>query len=240
VSVVIFTGLSRYADPWHPVAETSAEIARVVRALGVEPDLRTDETPDALADLSGVDLLIVNSGRGNPDAPPAHDTAWQQSFDAVAAHARAGGAVLGVHSAAAAFPDWPGWADIIGTGWTPGVSGHPEASVAVFEADRSAHDHPVFEGLAPIDGVTEGPVVVAYDERYWRMPVHPGNVPLLGHRTLGDWYVVGWLCGGSRMYDGLGHDKRSYASVQRRRYLANEIRWLLRDRAALTIDEGEL
>ncbi len=240
MSVVIFTGLSRYADPWHPVADTSAEIARVVRALGMEPDMRTDETPDALADLTGVDLLIVNSGRGNPDAPPRYDPAWQQSFDAVLAHAEAGSAVLAVHSAAAAFPEWPGWADIIGTGWTPGVSGHPEASLAVFEADPSAAHHPVFDGLTPLEGVTDRPVVVAYDERYWRMPVRTGNTPLLGHVTLGDWHVVGWSREGTRVYDGLGHDRRSYASAHRRRYLANEIRWLLRDRAALTIDEGEL
>ncbi len=240
VSVVIFTGLSRYADPWHPVAETSAEIARVVRALGIEPDLRTDETPEALADLTGVELLIVNSGRGNPDAPPTYDPSWQPSFDAVGAYAEAGSPVLAVHSAAAAFPEWAGWADIIGTGWTPGVSGHPESSLAVFEADESARDHPVFEGLQPLAGVTQSPVVVAYDERYWRMPVHEGNTPLLGHVTLGDWYVVGWSRDGTRIYDGLGHDRRSYASGHRRRYLANEIRWLLRDRVALTIDEGEL
>ena len=239
VSVVIFTGLSRYRDPWHPVAETSAEIARVVRALGLEPEMRTDESPDALADLSGVDLLVVNSGRGDPDAPPTYDPAWQASFDAVAAYAAAGSPILAVHSSAAAFPEWPAWADIIGTSWTPGVSGHPEASLAVFEADPSATGHPVFSGLEPIDGVTERPVVVAYDERYWRLPVHEGNTPLLGHEALGDWYVVSWSRHGSRIYDGLGHDRRSYASVQRRRYLAGEIRWLLRDRE-LTVNEGEL
>lgn len=240
MSVVIFTGLSRYQDPWHPVAETSAEIAGVVRALGLEPEMRTDESPDALADLSGVDLLIVNSGGGDPDAPIAYDPAWQASFDAVAAYAAAGSPILAVHNAAKAFPEWPAWADIVGTGWTPGTSGHPEASLAVFEADPSAATHPVFDDLNPVIGVTERPVVICYDERYWRMPVRDGNTPLLGHETRGDWYVMGWSRGGSVVFDGLGHDRRSYASVQRRRYLANEIRWLLRDRVALTDNEGEL
>ncbi|HEX7397438.1 MAG TPA: ThuA domain-containing protein [Propionibacteriaceae bacterium] len=240
MSVVIFTGLSRYQDPWHPVAETSAEIAGVVRALGLEPEMRTDESPDALADLSGVDLLIVNSGGGDPDTPIAYDPAWQASFDAVAAYAAAGSPILAVHNAAKAFPEWPAWADIVGTGWIQGTSGHPEISLAVFEADPSAVTHPVFDHLAPISGVTERPAVICYDERYWRLPVRAGNTPLLGHETRGDWYVMGWSRGGSVVVDGLGHDRRSYASVQRRRYLANEIRWLLRDRVALTGNEGAL
>lgn len=239
MSVVIFTGLSRYRDPWHPVAETSTEIARVVGTLGLEPEIRTDETPGALADLSGVDLLIVNSGGGDPDAPITYDPAWQPSFDAIAAYAAAGSPILAVHSAAKAFPEWPGWADIVGTGWIQGTSGHPEISLAVFEADPSAVAHPVFDHLSPLAGVTERPVVTCYDERYWRLPVHAGNAPLLGHETLGDWYVVSWSRGGSVVFDGLGHDRRSYASVQRRAYLAGEIRWLLRDRG-LTLNEGEL
>lgn len=239
MSVVIFTGLSRYQDPWHPVAETSAEIARVVRELGLQPDIRTDETPGALADLSGVDLLIVNSGGGDPDAPIVYDPAWQPSFDAVAAFAAAGSPILAVHNSAHAFPDWPGWEEIIGTGWTPGVSGHPEISLAVFEADPVAVTHPIFDHLAPLRGVTERPVVISYDERYWRMPVRDGNTPLLGHETQGEWYVMSWSRGTSVVFDGLGHDRRSYASLQRRQYLAGEIRWLLRDRG-LTLNEGEL
>ena len=240
MSVVIFTGLSRYQDPWHPVAETSAEIARVVRALGLEPEMRTDESPDALADLRGVDLLIVNSGGGDPKAPPTFDAAWQPSFDAISAYAAAGFPILGVHSSAMAFPEWRAWADIIGTAWVPGTSGHPEASLAVFEADPSAVAHPVFEGLAPISGVTERPVVICYDERYSRMDDRDGNTPLLGHETSGAWHVMGWARGGSVVFDGMGHDRRSYTSVQRRRYLAGEIRWLLRDRITLTIKEEEL
>jgi hypothetical protein len=227
VPITIFTGLSRYADPWHPVAETSAEIAGVVRSLGLDVDLRTDEDPEALADLAGVDLLIVNSGGGDPEHPITYDPAWQPSFDAVAAHVAAGGALLAVHSSAAGFPEWPGWADIIGTSWTRGTSGHPEISLAVFEADPSAVDHPVFSGLSPVAGVTDRPALVCYDERYWRMTVKDGNTPLLGHETLGDWHVMGWSRGPRILLDGLGHDARSYTSAHRRLYLANEIRWLL-------------
>lgn len=225
--VTIFTGLSRYADPWHPVAETSAQIAAVAENLGLAVDLRTDEDPASLADLSGVDLLIVNSGGGDPDQPIAYDPAWQPAFDAISAHVASGGALLAVHNAAIAFPEWAAWADIIGASWIRGTSGHPESSYAVFEADRSAVDHPVFTGLSPIDGVTDRPAVVCYDERYWRLDQHDGNTPLLGHETLGAWHVNGWARGDNVLFDGLGHDARSYTSAHRRRYLANEIRWLL-------------
>ncbi len=240
MSVVVFTGLSRYQDPWHPVAETSQEIASVVRTLGLTPDMRTDESPDDLSDLSGVDLLIVNSGGGDPETPPTYDAAWQPVYDAVAAHAASGGAILAVHNSAVAFPEWAGWAEIVGTGWERGVSGHPEISLAVFEADPSAADHPVFDGVDALQGVTERPAVVCYDERYWKMPVLPGNTPLLGHETLTSWHVMGWARGERVLYDGLGHDRRSYRSALRRRYLANEIRWLLRDRVATSPHQGDL
>ncbi len=225
--ITIFTGLSRYADPWHPVAETSAEIAAVVANLGLDVDLRTDEDPEALADLSGVDLLIVNSGGGDPEQPIPSDPAWQASFDAISAHVAAGGALLAVHNAAIAFPEWSGWPDIIGASWVRGTSGHPEISLGVFEADPSAVDHPVFSGLTPIAGVTDRPSLVCYDERYWRLVSHEGNTPLLGHETSGEWHVMGWARGPRVLFDGLGHNKRSYTSAHRRRYLANEIRWLL-------------
>lgn len=233
MSVVVFTGLSRYQDPWHPVAETSQEIAAVARSLGLAVELRTDEAPDCLADLSGVDLLVVNSGGGDPEAPPTYDPDWQPSYDALDAYASAGGAILAVHNAAVAFPEWPGWQTIVGTGWERGVSGHPDISLAVFEADPTAVGHPVLDGFEPIAGVTERPTVVCYDERYWKMPVLPGNTPLLGHDTLGGWHVMGWARGERVLYDGMGHDRRSYASGQRRRYLANEIRWLMRDQGEL-------
>lgn len=241
MTVTIFTGLSRYADPWHPVADTSAEIARVVAGLGSDVELRTDEHPEALADLDGVDLLIVNSGGGDPERPPVYDPAWQSSFDALAAHVAGGGGLLAVHNAATAFPEWPVWADIIGTGWDRGTSGHPEISLAVFEADPSAVDHPVFDGIAPLAGVTDRPAVVCHDERYWRLPLHEDITPLLGHETAGAWHVMGWARGERVVYDGLGHDGRSYASAHRRRYLANEIRWLLGNRLSTTTrTEGEL
>src|SRR5699024_2171901 len=49
----IVTGHGRYADPWHPFAETSAGIASVAADLDADHDVVT-VTPEAIGDLDGV------------------------------------------------------------------------------------------------------------------------------------------------------------------------------------------
>src|SRR5260370_41655132 len=60
-NVLILSGAGRFADPWHPFAETSDRIAGILRGEGfhVEVDERIDER---MPDLRGVDLLVVNIG----------------------------------------------------------------------------------------------------------------------------------------------------------------------------------
>ncbi len=227
--ITVLSGVGRYADPWHPISETSRCIAEVLGAEGYEVEVRPDHDPDAWSDLSGVDVLVVNSGGGDPDVPPQRVAEWEPVYQAIDRFVAVGGPLLGVHSAANAFPEWPGWAEIIGTNWTRGVSGHPDASVSVFEAQPGAEGHPVFDGIEPLTGVVERevPAVIAYDERYWRMPLRPSITPLLGHESPFGWHVMGWANGRRAMYDGLGHDARSYLSASRCRYLTNEVAWLL-------------
>ena len=40
---------------------------------------------------------------------------------------------------------------------------------------------------------------------------------------------MGWAVGDRVLFDGLGHDERSYQSESRRKLLVNEVEWLLRD-----------
>lgn len=226
VTVVVLSGQTRYADPWHPIADTSKAIAGLCQELGLSVEIRSDTDPAGWADLAGVELLVVNSGAGMPDQPLQPDPVWAPVYEAVAGYAAGGGRILGVHTAANAFPEWPGWADIIATGWEPGRSGHPRRSLAVFQPAEGAADHPVFAGL-PVLPEAGGPGVIAYDERYWGLVLRDSVTPLMRHESADTWHTMGWCVGDRVLFDGLGHDLRSYASPSRRRYLTNAVRWLL-------------
>ena len=64
---IILNGAGRYADPWHPYAETSARLASLVAEAGYDVEVR-DDVDAALATLGGdVALLVVNAG--DPDGP---------------------------------------------------------------------------------------------------------------------------------------------------------------------------
>lgn len=219
---LVLSGQGRYADPWHPFAETSDAVAEVVTDLGWAVEVRASEA-GALADLSGVDVLVVNTGGGDPASPPTPDAAWQRDFEHLQGHVDAGRPVLALHAAANTFPDWEQWPEILGGRWVRGTSTHPELSHAVFEACPEQASHPVFAGLPTGDqlGLPElGPCILCHDERYSELTVHAGSVALLRHHTAGRHQVCAWL-NGSVLYDGLGHDARSYASASRRRFLAN-------------------
>lgn len=102
--------------------------------------------------------------------------------------------------------------------WVRGTSWHPQRCIATFEKVPGAEGHPVWQGLD---------VVTAYDERYSDLDVHEDSVPLIHHELSEQWQVMGWAHGSNVVYDAMGHDRRSYMSETRRRYLLNEVEWLL-------------
>lgn len=51
--------------------------------------------------------------------------------------------------------------------------------------------------------------------------------PLVQHELEGRPEVMGWAVGHRVIFDGLGHDERSYESESRRQLLVNEVTWLL-------------
>ncbi|WP_460770838.1 ThuA domain-containing protein [Mariniluteicoccus flavus] len=222
--VRVFTGHDRYADPWHPFAETSAALAEIIGDLPCvgAVEVVTDE-PEALSELGGIDLLVVNSGAGTDPAdppPPAPD--WTRAFAACHDWLDNGGRVLGVHTAANTFVDWPAWPGILGGQWIRGTSMHPPRSVARFRA--LAPDHPCLCGVEH----TDGPGVDADDERYSFLAVDPASTGLLDHEHDGVRHVMAWAAADRRAaYVGLGHDARAYASPGTRRLVANCVEWLL-------------
>lgn len=226
--VTILSGTGRYSDPWHPFAATSGAIADIVAAMGLDVAVRGTGSPESLT-ADDARLVVVNCGKG--EEPPSPDPAWAAIFSDFGEWIDNGGRILAVHTAAATFPDWPAWAALIGGRWVEGRSSHPPFSGAVFTAAAGAEGHPVLEGLPDASGLDPAlagqPMVLAFDERYSGLDVAPGSVPLLTHELAGQTEVVGWAVGRRILYDGLGHDERSYRSTTRRRLLENEVRWLL-------------
>lgn len=217
-TIRVIDGTGRHCDPWHPFHETTPAIAATLTEAGYRVDVR-DAEPDAISDLRGVDLLVVNAGGGtdprNPlPTPPEWAAAYGKLGDWLDTHP-----VLAVHTGINAFRDWDRWFEICGGTWVPGVSGHPERSLAVFEPMPGAEGHPILAGLDR---------VIAYDERYWKIDIHAGIAPVLMHETFDVLYPVVWVTpSGRAIYDALGHMGRTYESPERRRLLTNEVAYLL-------------
>ncbi|OYN88824.1 ThuA domain-containing protein [Parenemella sanctibonifatiensis] len=232
-TIRVVRGHGRYTDPWHPFVESSDGIASVAREHpGASVDL-VDAEPAALADLSGVDLVILNTGTGtDPKSPLPEDAEWAAAHEAFGAWIDGGGKVIGTHTAAASLRDWPRWSELLGGQWVRGVSMHPPRSDAHFRPVTGQESHPLLAGLP------EG--VRAFDERYSKLTLAPDSVPVLEHELEEQYWSEGpdgtqhgarqlcvWVSAAGLIYDALGHGPEAYESPGRRRLLANEIAHLL-------------
>ena len=209
---LVLAGRGRYGDPWHDHAATSYRVARELTAGGFAVEVRST-FPDALADLTGDDLLVVNAGLGAPDDD---DATWRPLHEAVRDHAAAGGPVLALHQAAMTFRDSPWWSEVIGGRWVEDRSWHPPQDLATFDVHAG---HAVTDGLGPL---------VVDDERYTDLAVAPDVRALVTHDEAGTTHAVVWVAPSWRaVYDGLGHGVESYATPARAELLRREARWLV-------------
>lgn len=222
---VILSGSGRYADPWHPFAETSAALAGIVAGAGYYVEAR-DDVLAGLAALEGVDLLVVNSA--NPDSPspegavdtgepdPARVAAATAGFDAALAR---GIGILAVHTAVGTLPEVPSFGRALGARWIEGASWHPPIG------DARVHlvgNHPISDELTDF---------TIFDERYSGLRLTETIEPIAEHEEDGIRHPLIWAreIGRSRLvYDGLGHDARSYDSVEHRELLTRALEWLSR------------
>ncbi|WP_395243949.1 ThuA domain-containing protein [Agromyces sp. MMS24-K17] len=224
---MILSGAGRYADPWHPFPATSERLAELVREAGYDVEVREDIDAALAALGDDVDLLVVNAG--NPDGP-VDDGEVAEYADAIdgdgppvidsaplQAAIDRGIGILALHAAASSLPDYPAYHHAIGGRWVPGESWHPEFGEAHVHL---VGDHPVRAGLLDFD---------VQDERYTALRLHDVIEPIAEHLEDGIRHPLIWgrEFGPSRLvYDGLGHDTRSYDSTTHRELITQAIGWL--------------
>lgn len=216
---VIATGTGRYADPWHPFPATSARIAAALRSDGWDVTV-DDDVDHALATLDGADLLIVNAGdpwrEGGTELGRRADPAADAGLRAAIAR---GIGLVAIHAALSSLRDHPAWREAIGGEWQPGLSWHPpigDARVRIVDGD-----HPVTEGMPPID---------VYDERYSELVVDEGVRVLAVHDVDGVEHPAVWVRERPTRaaVSSLGHDERAFDSPAHVALLQRAARWAAR------------
>ena len=226
---VILSGSGRYADAWHDFAHTSAALAGIVAGAGYRVEV-SDDLLGGLAALGDADLLVVNAG--NPEAPlpegagePAEPT--EDEIAAAAAGLEAaldrGIGVLAVHASASTLPELPDFGHALGGRWIEGFSWHPAIGSARVHIVGT---HVIAEGLSDF---------TVTDERYSGLRLDGVIEQIAEHEEDGMRHPLVWAreLGHSRVvYDALGHDSRSYDSVEHRELLTRALDWLSRVPAA--------
>lgn len=223
MTAIILTGSDRYANHWHDHAANAQRIAEVLAGVSIEARLRATH-PRSFRDLAGVDLLIVEAGRGAISPDDASDDEWTIAHTQLAEYISRGGALLVMHNAIAAFSDLPAWSNWVGGEWVEGVSMHPP--IAENTITPREIDHPIVDGLGPI---------TVHDELYSHLGRADDNVVLAHHRYDDQKQPLVWVrenATGRVVVDALGHDVRSYESESRNRLLQREALW------AIGVDEG--
>jgi type 1 glutamine amidotransferase len=215
--VLIISGAGRYSDPWHSFVDTSQRLAKIICGLGQDVTV-SEAVEQALAEPGEPDLIVVNIGNPREARPQSRIAAAERGLDR---HLQRGGALLGVHVSATSLTTMPGWSQMLGGHWVRGRTMHPEQDLATILV--RAGTHPIVRGLADF---------TVFDERYSYLHTNPDIALLCEHQTDGQLHPIVWAreSGLARVvYDGLGHDTRSYESPGHVELLRRAVRWLLRD-----------
>jgi hypothetical protein len=146
---LLLSGTGRYADPWHPFAETSAALAGLLREQGFGVEMAGDvdaalarlAAPGGPADADLPDLLVVNvglprDGRPSPGTPGASAGLRRWLAD--------GRPLLVSHVSSTSFLDSAEWTEALGGRWIRGTSMHPEYGPAAIHLhpESGSYDSP--------------------------------------------------------------------------------------------------
>jgi type 1 glutamine amidotransferase len=215
--VLIISGAGYYSDPWHRFADTSRCLADIIAGLGHDVTI-SEAVEQALAEPGEPELVVVNIGDPREARPqPCIDAAER----GLHSHLQRGGALLGVHVSATSLPTMSGWSQMLGGHWVRGRTMHPEQDLASILVRVGSH--PIARGLGDF---------AVFDERYSYLQTNPDITVVCEHETDGHLHPIVWAreSGLARVvYDGLGHDTRSYESPGHVELLRRAVGWLLRD-----------
>ena len=214
--VLVVSGSGPYADSWHPFPETSGRLAAIIRGLGHFVEV-TEEVEGALAQPGLPDLLVVNIG--NPEHPRPADRIAAAAKGLIG-HIDAGRALLGVHASATSLTTMPAWPAIIGGRWMRGRTMHPPQGRSSIRIRTDSH--PIAAGIADFE---------IFDERYSYLQTDADIDVLCEHEYEDVKHPLAWAreAGPARVvYDGLGHDARSYDSQGHVQLVQRSVQWLLR------------
>jgi type 1 glutamine amidotransferase len=210
-SALIVSGAGEYADPWHAFPETSRRLSEVLAAVGCVVEI-SEDLPERLSDLDGVDLLVVNAAAGSSGSAR---TGVEQALERFLAR---GGGIFAVHVAVCSLLDLPGWPEVGGAAWVPGRTMHPPLGRCWIDIRQAGH--PVSARLFSFEVV---------DERYSHLDLRPGSQVLASHAHDGLEHPLVWareIGGGRVVADALGHGPESYDSTGHRALIAAATGWL--------------
>jgi hypothetical protein len=213
--ILIVSGSDAYSDPWHRFPQTSGRLAEILHDLGHTTRI-TEDVEAGLAAPGRCDVLVVNIG--NPTDPRPADR-LAAAYRGLADHLEAGRGLLGVHVSATSLTEMAEWPTLLGGQWIRGRTMHPPQSLARVLVRRG--DHPI---VADLDDFQ------VFDERYSFLATSPDVTVLCEHLLEGTRHPLAWARQSGRgrvVYDGLGHDVRSYESVAHVELVQRSVRWLL-------------
>jgi type 1 glutamine amidotransferase len=161
--------------------------------------------------------------RYREQAPAEAASPSPRAREAFETHLAGGGGVLGMHTAALCFDDWPGWGGTLGAAWVWGDSFHPPLGPEVTASPMGPH--PLVAGLDTFSLV---------DEVYSGLDRQPDVEGLLHATPPGvdsPPQPLLWArdsLGGRVVYDALGHHPPSYEVPEHREIVRRAIAWTTR------------
>ena len=212
---------------FHDFRASAEALATVLAPLGIESRIEADLDASiaSLAD-NPVDLLTVNALRwemiGGKYDPYREAEAYSPPHKtrlAIEAHLRAGGALLGLHTASICFSDWPEWGSLLGGHWVWGTSFHPQPETVTVVPDEN-------NALGAL------PTFAVHDELYTNLFIEPGAQVLAhGHSAaMPRPQPIVWshkVGAGRVVYDALGHDSQSLCHPSHAQLLRETVKWAL-------------